>query len=172
MCVPVCPAQWSLCGSRALLHDREPSSDYDVVCTSLHTQEHFFARAAVALAQSGMFLHVRVHKNPHTWSLTCTTADGAGVDLQHVADAPPVSIHETFWLPHGAPVVLNVAALVPHKGQRHLIDGRMFAVTNILTAECVSGEGDVDTFPDEAAFLARVGEIRARMGQGHGSMLP
>ncbi|MGI8673195.1 MAG: glycosyltransferase [Luteitalea sp.] len=45
-----------------------------------------------------------------------------GVDLAHVSHATPVSLHETFWLPHGAPVVLNVAALVPHKGQRHLID--------------------------------------------------
>ena len=32
-----------------------------------------------------------------------------------------VDAHATFWLPHGAPVVGNVAALVPHKGQRHLV---------------------------------------------------
>ena len=35
---------------------------------------------------------------------------------------PPVTVHDAFWLPHGAPIVGNVAALVPHKGQRHLID--------------------------------------------------
>ena len=36
--------------------------------------------------------------------------------------APPVNVHEVFWLPHHAPVVGNVAALVPHKGHRHLIE--------------------------------------------------
>ena len=38
--------------------------------------------------------------------------------------APPVNVHEAFWLPHHAPVVGNVAALVPHKGQRYLDRGR------------------------------------------------
>ena len=42
--------------------------------------------------------------------------------------APPVNVHEAFWLPHGAPVVGNVAALVPHKGQRHLIDAAHLVV--------------------------------------------
>ena len=67
-----------------------------------------------------------------------------GVDLQHVADAPPVSIHETFWLPHGAPVVLNVAALVPHKGQRHLIDAFAGVVRAVPDARLVIlGQGEL-----------------------------
>jgi glycosyltransferase involved in cell wall biosynthesis len=45
-----------------------------------------------------------------------------GIDVDHVRAAPPVNVHEAFWLPHHAPVVGNVAALVPHKGQRHLIE--------------------------------------------------
>src|SRR5262245_34874141 len=45
-----------------------------------------------------------------------------GIDVDHVAAAPPVNVHEAFWLPHDAPIVGNVAALVPHKGQRHLIE--------------------------------------------------
>jgi glycosyltransferase involved in cell wall biosynthesis len=45
-----------------------------------------------------------------------------GIDVDHVRAAPPVNVHEVFWLPHHAPVVGNVAALVPHKGQRHLIE--------------------------------------------------
>jgi len=44
-----------------------------------------------------------------------------GIDVDHVRAAPPVNLHETFWLPHHAPVVGNVAALVPHKGQRYLV---------------------------------------------------
>lgn len=67
-----------------------------------------------------------------------------GVDLEHVADAPPVSIHETFWLPHGAPVVLNVAALVPHKGQRHLIDAFATVVRAVPDARLVIlGQGEL-----------------------------
>ena len=67
-----------------------------------------------------------------------------GVDLQHVADAPPVSLHETFWLPHGAPVVLNVAALVPHKGQRYLIDAFASVVRAVPDARLVIlGQGEL-----------------------------
>jgi glycosyltransferase involved in cell wall biosynthesis len=67
-----------------------------------------------------------------------------GVDLEHVAAAPPVSLHETFWLPHGAPVVLNVAALVPHKGQRYLIDAFADVVRVVPDARLVIlGQGEL-----------------------------
>lgn len=67
-----------------------------------------------------------------------------GVDLLHVADAPPLSIHETFWLPHGAPIVLNVAALVPHKGQRYLIDAFAGVVRKVPDARLVIlGQGEL-----------------------------
>ena len=32
-----------------------------------------------------------------------------GIDVDHVAAAPPVNVHEAFFLPHNAPVVGNVA---------------------------------------------------------------
>src|SRR4051812_29755057 len=41
-----------------------------------------------------------------------------GIDVEHVEAAPKVNVHEALWLPHDAPVVGNVAALVAHKGQR------------------------------------------------------
>ena len=67
-----------------------------------------------------------------------------GVDLDHVADAPPVSLHETFWLPRGAPVVLNVAALVPHKGQRYLIEAFATVVRAVPDARLVIlGQGEL-----------------------------
>ena len=43
-----------------------------------------------------------------------TASNVAFIDKQPVVDA-----HAAFWLPHGAPLVGNVAALAPHKGQRH-----------------------------------------------------
>src|SRR2546422_1365821 len=45
-----------------------------------------------------------------------------GIDVEHIVSTPLVDVHQLFFLPHGAPVVGNVAALVPHKGQRHLIE--------------------------------------------------
>lgn len=67
-----------------------------------------------------------------------------GIDLEHVAEAPPVSLHETFWLPEGSPVILNVAALVPHKGQRHLVEAMAQVVRAVPQARLVIlGEGEL-----------------------------
>src|SRR5438067_12526491 len=67
-----------------------------------------------------------------------------GIDVEHVAAAPPVNVHETFWLPHRAPVVGNVAALVPHKGQRYLIEAAHLVVQEIPDARfIVLGEGEL-----------------------------
>ena len=67
-----------------------------------------------------------------------------GIDVGHVASAPPVNIHETFWLPHHAPVVGNVAALVPHKGHRHLIEAAHLVVQEMPDARFVIlGEGEL-----------------------------
>src|SRR5436190_19515438 len=35
-----------------------------------------------------------------------------GIDVEHAEAAPRVNLHEAFWLPHHAPIVGNVAALV------------------------------------------------------------
>ncbi len=73
-----------------------------------------------------------------------TTTVHEGVDLAHVQAAPPVNVHEAFWLPHGAPVVGNVAALVPHKGQRHLIEAARLVVREMPDARFVIlGEGEL-----------------------------
>jgi len=67
-----------------------------------------------------------------------------GIDVDHVLAAPPVNVHETFWLPHHAPVVGNVAALVPHKGQRHLIEAAHLVVREVPDARfIILGEGEL-----------------------------
>ena len=67
-----------------------------------------------------------------------------GIDVEHVAAAPPVDVHAAFFLPHGAPVVGNIAALVPHKGQRYLIDAAHLVVQQIPDARFVIlGEGEL-----------------------------
>src|SRR5580765_5547414 len=67
-----------------------------------------------------------------------------GIDVEHVVAADPVNVHEAFWLPHQAPVVGNVSALVPHKGQRYLIEAAHLVVQEIPDARFVIlGEGEL-----------------------------
>jgi len=54
------------------------------------------------------------------------------------------------WLPHEAPLVGNVAALVPHKGQRHLVE----AAARVLPEH-----------PDARFIIAGEGELRASLEQ-------
>jgi L-malate glycosyltransferase len=67
-----------------------------------------------------------------------------GIDLERVEAAPPAKLHEELWLPHHAPVVGNVAALVPHKGQRHLIEAATLVLRQVPDARFViAGEGEL-----------------------------
>ncbi|HEX6211965.1 MAG TPA: glycosyltransferase [Methylomirabilota bacterium] len=65
-----------------------------------------------------------------------------GIDVDRVVRLEPASIQAALWLPHEAPVVCNVAALVPHKGQRHLIDAAALVLPEVPDARFVIlGEG-------------------------------
>jgi L-malate glycosyltransferase len=67
-----------------------------------------------------------------------------GIDLERVRAAPPATLHEELWLPHHAPLVGNIAALVPHKGQRHFIDAAALVVRRVPDARFVIvGEGEL-----------------------------
>jgi glycosyltransferase involved in cell wall biosynthesis len=67
-----------------------------------------------------------------------------GIDLGHIAAAPAADLHAELWLPHHAPIVGNVAALVPHKGQRHLIEAAAIVLKRVPDARFViAGEGEL-----------------------------
>ncbi len=67
-----------------------------------------------------------------------------GIDLERAESAPPARLHEELWLPHQAPIVGNVAALVPHKGQRHLVEAAALVVRQVPDARFViAGEGEL-----------------------------
>ena len=73
-----------------------------------------------------------------------------GVDVARVEAAPAADIHRDLWLPRHSPLVGNVVALVPHKGQRYLVDA---------AAEVVRHE------PDARFIIAGEGELRAALDQ-------
>src|SRR3954471_11744622 len=73
-----------------------------------------------------------------------TVAVHEGIDIDRVERAEPANLHGELWLPHQAPIVGNVAALVPHKGQRHLIDAARTVVQQVPDARfIIAGEGEL-----------------------------
>lgn len=67
-----------------------------------------------------------------------------GIDVERVVATPAVNVHEALWLPHHAPLVGNVAALVPHKGQRYLIEAAHLVMKDIPdTRFVIFGEGEL-----------------------------
>jgi glycosyltransferase involved in cell wall biosynthesis len=55
-----------------------------------------------------------------------------------------VDAHAAFWLPKGAPLVGNVAALAGHKGQRHLVAAAARVIREVPDARfLIVGEGEL-----------------------------
>jgi glycosyltransferase involved in cell wall biosynthesis len=67
-----------------------------------------------------------------------------GVDVERIVRLEPANVRAAFYLPMQAPVVGNVAALVPHKGQHHLIDAAAITVRHVPDARFVIvGDGEL-----------------------------
>jgi glycosyltransferase involved in cell wall biosynthesis len=66
-----------------------------------------------------------------------------GVDVDRIARLEPASMHAVFYLPTGAPIVGNVAALAPHKGHQHLIEAAALVLREVPDARFVIvGDGE------------------------------
>ena len=67
-----------------------------------------------------------------------------GVDVDRIDRLQAANVRAAFYLPMQAPVVGNVAALVPHKGQHHLIDAAAITVRQVPDARFVIvGDGEL-----------------------------
>jgi glycosyltransferase involved in cell wall biosynthesis len=67
-----------------------------------------------------------------------------GVNLGLIDKQPMVDAHAEFWLPHGAPIVGNVAALAAHKGQKHLVAAARQVIQQVPDARfLIVGEGEL-----------------------------
>ena len=68
-----------------------------------------------------------------------------GIDLRQVEASPDLDPHSEFQLPRGVPIVGNVAALVPHKGQQFLIEAAAKVVSQIPdTRFVILGTGELE----------------------------
>jgi glycosyltransferase involved in cell wall biosynthesis len=75
---------------------------------------------------------------------TKITIVNEGVDVERIVRMPAGNVHAPFYLPTHSPVVGNVAALVPHKGQQHLIDAAALVVRDVPDARFVIvGDGEL-----------------------------
>ena len=67
-----------------------------------------------------------------------------GVDVERIVRMPAANVTGEFYLPTHAPIVGNVAALVPHKGHHHLIDAAALVVREVPDARFVIvGDGEL-----------------------------
>jgi glycosyltransferase involved in cell wall biosynthesis len=67
-----------------------------------------------------------------------------GIDVDKIAHRPATDLHAEYWLPHGVPVMVNVGALVAHKGQKHLVDAMPLVLREVPDAHLVIfGEGEL-----------------------------
>ena len=67
-----------------------------------------------------------------------------GIDVDTIANRPSIDLHGEYWLPHGVPVIVNVGALVGHKGQRHLVDAMPLVLREVPDTHLVIfGEGEL-----------------------------
>jgi glycosyltransferase involved in cell wall biosynthesis len=78
-----------------------------------------------------------------------------GVNIGYIDKQPPVDAHATFGLPHGAPIIGNVAALAPHKGQRHLVAAMALVAREMPDARLlIIGDGELrHTLQQQVASL-------------------
>ena len=88
-----------------------------------HLKSHAFSKWKYR--QIDLFIaasHVIAASSPTTASRATTSSSSTTASTSGLVDKEPVvDAHGTFWLPKGVPLVGNVAALAPHKGQQHLV---------------------------------------------------
>jgi L-malate glycosyltransferase len=67
-----------------------------------------------------------------------------GVDVDRVAAVEPLDVREEYWFPPHSLIVGNIAALVPHKGQRYLVEAAAIVVRELPeTRFLILGEGEL-----------------------------
>lgn len=111
-----------------------------------HLQKHSFSRwkyrqVDLFVASSGAIRDVLVHDGIPAGRIVIVHD---GIDVAKIGRLPTVDLRAELWLPHGAPVIVNVGALVAHKGQRYLIDAMPHVLREVPDAHLIIlGEGEL-----------------------------
>jgi L-malate glycosyltransferase len=67
-----------------------------------------------------------------------------GVDIARIEAVEPLDVRAEYWFPPHSVIVGNIAALVAHKGQKHLIDAAALVVREFPEARfLILGEGEL-----------------------------
>ena len=67
-----------------------------------------------------------------------------GIDVEKIAHRPVIDLHQEYYLPHGVPVIVNVGALVGHKGQKYLVEAMPLVLRDVHDAHLIIfGEGEL-----------------------------
>jgi glycosyltransferase involved in cell wall biosynthesis len=78
-----------------------------------------------------------------------------GVDVDGVLATPSTSVRELLGWPADALVVGNIAALVPHKGQKHLVEAARLVLERVPAARfLILGQGEL-----QVALEHQIGEL-------------
>jgi glycosyltransferase involved in cell wall biosynthesis len=111
-----------------------------------HLQKHSFSRwkyrqVDLFIAASEAIRGVLVHDGIPARQIVVVHD---GIDVAKIGRLPALDIHAELWLPHGAPVIANVGALVPHKGQKYLVEAMRLVVREVPDAHLVIfGDGEL-----------------------------
>jgi glycosyltransferase involved in cell wall biosynthesis len=84
-----------------------------------------------------------------------------GIDVDRVAAVEPLDVREAFWLPRHSIVVGNIAALVPHKGQKVLVEAAALVAREAPEARfLIVGEGELrETLEHQVRHLRLAGRV-------------
>jgi glycosyltransferase involved in cell wall biosynthesis len=111
-----------------------------------HLKRHAFSKwkyrhVDVFIAASGVIADI-LERDGIPSDRIVTVHDGVNIGLIDKQEA--VDVRAAFRMPHGAPIVGNVAALAAHKGQKHLIAAAKLVVQDVPDARFVIvGEGEL-----------------------------
>ena len=111
-----------------------------------HLQSHAFSQWKYRqvdgfIAASGAIKDILIHDRVPAGRIAVVHD---GIDVEKIQNRPAVDLHSEYWLPHGVPVIVNVGALVGHKGQRFLVDAMPQVLREVPEAHLiVFGEGEL-----------------------------
>lgn len=111
-----------------------------------HLQRHSFSRwvyrqVDLFIAASGAIRDILVRDGIPATRIVVVHD---GIDVSRAEHITPIDMHQEYWLPHGAPVVVNIGALVDHKGQKYLVEAMAHVRRELPDAHLVIfGEGEL-----------------------------